>query len=76
MTRYFFDVKGKATFEYDYKGLTLPSLEHAQQVAELIATDLGCTRPDLAPQAEVQIRSSRWALLDAVSVKPIETLAA
>jgi hypothetical protein len=75
MTRYFFDVKGKAEFEYDYKGLTLPSLEHAQQIAELIATDLGCTRPDLA-QAEVQIRSTRWALLDTVSVKSIEALAA
>jgi hypothetical protein len=76
MTRYFFDVKGKTSFEYDFKGLTLPSLEHAQQMAELIATDLGCTRPDLAPQAEVQIRSSHWKLLDTVSIKSIETLAA
>jgi hypothetical protein len=75
MTRYFFDVKGGTGFEYDYKGVTLPSLEHAQQVADLIATDLGCTRPDLT-QAEVQIRCSRYALLDTVSVKPIEALAA
>jgi hypothetical protein len=76
MTRYFFDVKCIESMEYDYRGRVLPSLEHAQQMAELIAMDLGCTRPDVSSNTEVQIRGARWTLLATVPVSAIESLAA
>ena len=63
MRRYFFDIKCAASMEYDYKGCVLPSLEHAQRMAELIAVDLGCSRPDLSSGAEVQVRGASWTLL-------------
>jgi hypothetical protein len=39
-------VKCDASIEHDYKGRHLPSFDEAQQMAELIAMDLGFTRPD------------------------------
>jgi hypothetical protein len=77
MTRYFFDIgSSMGSVEYDYKGRVLPTLDHAQQMAELIAMDLGCTRPDLSSNTEVQIRGARWTLLATVPVRAVETLAA
>ena len=76
MTRYFFDVKGKTSIEHDYKGRHLPSLEHAQQMAELIAMDLGCTQVDGSFGMEVQIRTPAGTLLCSIPVKPMDALAA
>ena len=40
MKRYFFDRVGRNRAEYDYSGSNLPSLDAAQNLAELIAIDL------------------------------------
>jgi hypothetical protein len=74
--RYFFDVKIKDAVEHDYQGMFLPSLEHAQQTAELIAMDLGCTRLDGSFGMEVQIRNAVGKLLAFVPVSQAEVLAA
>ena len=76
MTRYFFDVKAKTFIEHDYNGQYLPSLEHAQQMAELIAMDLGCTRIDGSFPVEVQVRAAAGTLLASVPVKFIDALVA
>jgi len=76
MTRYFFDVKVKTSTEHDYNGRYLPSFEHAQQMAELIAMDLGCTRIDGSFCMEVQIRTADGNLLSSVPVKLMDALAA
>jgi hypothetical protein len=76
MTRYFFDVKCDAAIEHDYKGRHLPSFDEAQQMAELIAMDLGFTRPDGSFDMEVQIRNAAGALLASVPVKLVEALVA
>lgn len=76
MTRYFFDVRVKTTTEHDYKGQYLPSLEHARQIAELIAMDLGCTRLDGSFGMEVQIRTATGTLLASAPVKQVDALAA
>jgi hypothetical protein len=76
MTRYFFDISRMGLMEYDYKGRVFPGVEQAQRMAELIAVDLGCTRPDLSSGTEVQIRGASWTLLATVPVSAIEVLAA
>ena len=76
MTRYFFDVKAKTSVEHDYDGRYLPSLAHAQQMAELIAMDLGCTRIDGSFPMEVQIRIASGLLLVSVPVQSMDALAA
>ena len=76
MTRSFFDVKCDASIEHDYKGRHLPSFDEAQQMAELIAMDLGFTRADGPFGMEVQIRNAAGALLALVPVKLVEALVA
>jgi hypothetical protein len=76
MTRFFFDVKANASIEHDYRGRYLPSLAHAQQLAELIAMDVGCTRIDASYPMEVQIRDAKGCLLVSVPVQLIDALAA
>lgn len=76
MTRYFFDVKCDSSIEHDYKGRQLPSFEQAQQMAELIAMDLGFTRSDGPFGMEVQIRTAAGVLLASVPVKLVDALVA
>jgi hypothetical protein len=76
MTRYFFDVKSRTAVEHDYEGRHLPTLVHAQQMAELIAMDLGCTRIDGSSPMEVQIKVASGLLLASVPVLQIDALAA
>ncbi len=76
MTRYFFDVKATTSIEHDYSGRYLPSLEQAQQMAELIAMDVGCTQLDGSFALEVQIRNAAGTLIASMPVKQIEALAA
>jgi hypothetical protein len=76
MTRYFFDVRAKTATEFDYHGRFLPTLDHAQQMAELIAMDLGCTRVDGSFGMEVQIRTAAGMLLCSVPVNQMDALAA
>lgn len=71
MTRYFFDVKTGGLVEHDYNGRHFPSFEHAQQMAELIAMDLGFAQ-DGPCNMEVQIRTAAGALLSSVPVKPMD----
>ena len=70
------DVKCDASIEHDYKGRHLPSFDEAQQMAELIAMDLGFTRPDGSFGMEVQIRNAAGALLSSVPVKLVDALVA
>ena len=76
MTRFFFDVKGSNSIEHDYNGRYLPNLYEAQQMAELIAMDLGCTRVDGSSAMEVQIRDAKGCLLASVAVQMIDAIAA
>ena len=76
MTRYFFDVKEKSSVEHDYVGRYMPSLYEAQQFAELIAMDVGCTRVDGSTSMEVQIRDAKGCLLVSVPVRLIDAIAA
>jgi hypothetical protein len=76
MMRYFFDVKAQTSVEHDYSGRDLPSLEQAEQMAELIAMDLGCTRLDGSSGLEVQIRNAAGTLLASLPVKLVDVLAA
>ena len=76
MTRYFFDVKCDGAIEHDNKGRHLPSFDEAQQMAELIAMDLGFTPADGPFDMEVQIRNAAGALLASVPVKLAEALVA
>ena len=76
MTHFFFDVKVKGIIEHDYNGRHLPGLEQAQQMAELIAMDLGCTRVDGSVGMEVQIRTAGGCLLGSVPVQLMDALAA
>jgi hypothetical protein len=74
--RYFFDVKSKCSLEHDHTGQDLPSLRQAQELAELIATDLSCTRSDGLTYKEVQIRTSDGALIFSAPVKLVDAVAA
>lgn len=76
MTRFFFDLKANACVEHDYRGQYLPRLQQAEQVAELIAMDLGCTRIDGSLPMEVQIRDAKGLLLMSVPVMLMDALAA
>ena len=76
MARYFFDLKGPKSIEHDYQGRFLPSLDEAQQMAELIAMDLGCTRVDGSSSMEVQICDPKGCLLASVAVQMIDAIAA
>jgi hypothetical protein len=46
MKRYFFDFVGRHSCEYDCCGRDLPTAEHAHELAELIALDLGIEEDD------------------------------
>ena len=84
MTRYFFDIKCGESIEFDYKGRVLPSLEHAKQMAELIAMDVGCTRPTFHPSPKCKseapsgpclppclwVQSRRWRLSEKLASIP------
>jgi hypothetical protein len=76
MTHYFFDVSVPGSIEHDYKGRYLPSFEQAQQLAELIAMDLGCTRTDGSATMEVQIRTASGTLLASVPIQLANAVAA
>jgi hypothetical protein len=76
MTRFFFDVKCSNLIEHDYSGRNLPNFDEAQQMAELIAMDLGCTRVDGSSPMEVQIRDAKGCLLASVAVQLVDAIAA
>ena len=74
--RYFFDVNGKASVEYDYSGRWLNSLRQAQEMAELIAMDLACTRVDQSFATEVQVRDAVGQQLFSVPVQMMDAITA
>ena len=76
MTRYFFDVKVKTLIEHDHIGNMLYTREQARELADFLAADLCCTRPDDAIGMEVQIRTSDGALVSSVPVNLMECLPA
>ena len=76
MTRYFFDVKDKASIQYDYSGRYLRSIAEVKELAALIAIDLGCTAGDASFGTEVQVRDPAGRQLFAVAVQPASALAA
>jgi hypothetical protein len=74
--RYFFDVKSKSSVEHDHTGRDLPGPQQAQELAELIATDLSCTRSNELMAMEVQILTSDGVLISSVPVKLTDAVAA
>ena len=76
MTRYFFDLNQTGAIEHDFTGQYLPNLGAAQQIAELIAMDLSCTRLNNVSPMEVQIRDATGNLCSAIPVKMLDALAA
>jgi hypothetical protein len=76
MTRFFFDVKGSNSIEHDFSGRCLPNINEAQQAAELIAMDLGCTRVDASSPMEVEIRDAKGCLLVSIAVQLPDAIAA
>jgi hypothetical protein len=75
MTRFFFDVNADGAVEHDYNGRFLPDLSQAQQMAELIAMDLSCTRREASTFMEVQIRDAVGSLFCSVPVRMLDALA-
>jgi hypothetical protein len=75
MIRFFFDVKADGVVEHDYNGRFLPSLDHAQQMAELIAVDLSFERRNTVGPPEVQIRDAQGCLLCSVPVQLMDAVA-
>jgi Domain of unknown function (DUF6894) len=76
MTRYFFDVTEQTGVRYDYSGRTLPSLDHARELAELIAIDLGCRESEKVPGTFVLVRDAGGQQLITVEVQPLTSLTA
>ena len=76
MTRFFFDVKSGNSVEYDYGGKYFRDLGQAEQMAELIAMDVGCTRVDGSSLMEVEIRDAKGCLLVSVPIQFADALAA
>lgn len=74
--RYFFDVRSNTCTEHDHVGQELVTLRDAQEMAELIATDLGCTRSDKPMEMKVEIRSCDGLLISTVPVKMLDAEAA
>ena len=74
--RYFFDVNAKTSVEYDYSGHWLNSLHQAQEMAELIAMDLACTRVDHSFATEVQVRDAGGQQLFSVPVQMMDAITA
>ena len=72
--RYFFDVNAKTSVEYDYSGRWLNSLHLAQEMAELIAMDLACTRVDQSFATEVQVRDAVGQQLFSVPVQMMDAI--
>jgi hypothetical protein len=76
MTRYFFDVTAETSVQYDYSGRPLPSLDHARELAELIAIDMGCRQGDELLGTEIEVRDATGLKLFTVAVQATATLAA
>ena len=74
--RYFFDVNARTSVEYDYGGSWLNSLRQAQDMAELIAIDLACTRLDQSFAMEVLVRDAVGQKLFSVPVQMTDAVAA
>jgi len=66
MIRYFFDIKIKTSVKHDFIGQLLSTPEQARELADMMATDLICTRPNDVPNMEVEIRSSDGTLISSV----------
>lgn len=76
MTRFFFDITDPTSVQYDYSGRHLPSIDHARELAELIAIDIGCCEGKEMPAKVVHVRDAVGQQLFAIAVQPITALAA
>jgi hypothetical protein len=70
MKRYFFDLVGQQRSEYDYRGRVFSDSENAQQLAELMALDLG-----IEPEGEwsgwsIAVRNAQGQQFFSVPVRP------
>ena len=66
--RLFFDVFKRQTPLYDFHGRYFSRPEDATQMAELIATDLGCSEDNDWVGSQVQVRNVAGEMLFAVPV--------
>ena len=58
MTRYFFDLVGLQSCEYDYRGREFPTPKDAYQLAELIALDFAMEEGNEWEGCTINVRSA------------------
>jgi hypothetical protein len=61
MSRFFFDIVARHSRNYDFHGKYLTNSSEAQQMAEILALDLGISEEETWLGAEVQVRDERGA---------------
>jgi hypothetical protein len=71
MIRYFFDLVGQQRSEYDYRGRILSNCESAQQLAELMALDLGIESDGDWSGWTIAVRNAQGQQLLSVPVQPL-----
>jgi hypothetical protein len=76
MKRYFFDVVGQTTSEYDYRGRELATVEMASKLAELIALDLGIDPQSGRTRWTVSVRDPQGCEVFSMQVRESELIAA
>jgi hypothetical protein len=69
MKRYFFDVAARAFVQYDYVGREFEQPDKANELAELIALDLGCSGDETWAGAEVRVHNAHGNRLFAVAIR-------
>ena len=76
MKRYFFDLVSLDRSEYDFRGHECSSLEHAFQMAELIALDLELRSEGEWSGWTVKVRNRDGKHLFSVPVRSVDQVAA
>jgi hypothetical protein len=66
--RLFFDVLTPEARSYDFSGRDFPSAEDARSVAELIATDLGCSATNDYAGSRIQVSNAAGETLFAIPI--------
>jgi hypothetical protein len=76
MKRFFFDVAQNSLIQYDFQGRDFAQLEHARELAELIALDLECSDDGEWAGSEVQVRNVRGTCLFSIPIRELEMVTA
>jgi hypothetical protein len=74
MTRYFFDIVDTASYQHDFHGRYLWTIDEARDMAETVSMDLACSEKDECAGSEIQVRDVKGALIHSVPVRAAETV--